>query len=329
MALASPAMLAVPVQPSVHEMSVTAKPISPPQSPPTRIARTARTRAISGGAAVDEPTGGVEACEEATSTPYRREVGVTAAGLPLECPSVRALVVLPTYDEAANIEEVLRRLREACPTVNVLVVDDGSPDGTADIAEAMAEEIGAVEVMRRPAKSGLGSAYRDGFRHGLINGFDIMVEMDSDLSHDPAALPTLLEQVENGADLAIGSRYVEGGSIPDWSWHRRALSKWGNRYAAAVLGIDVNDATAGYRAYSASALAEIDFQSVRADGYAFQIEMAHRVIQAGGVVREVPIQFVDRVRGTSKMSGMIVVEALALVTWWGVRDRLLRRNARP
>ena len=237
---------------------------------------------------------------------------------------MRALVVLPTYDEAANIEEVLRRLRAACPHASVLVVDDASPDGTADLAERIGEELGEVEVMRRPAKSGLGSAYRDGFRHGLAHGFDIMVEMDSDLSHDPAALPTLLERVEQGADLAIGSRYVPGGSIPDWSWHRRALSKWGNRYAAGVLGIRVHDATSGYRAYAASSLAQIDFHTVRADGYGFQIEMAHRVLQSGGSVEEVPIQFIDRVRGTSKMSGRIVVEALVLVSWWGLRDRVLR-----
>ncbi|MEQ8841262.1 MAG: polyprenol monophosphomannose synthase [Acidimicrobiales bacterium] len=237
---------------------------------------------------------------------------------------MRALVVLPTYNEAVNIGEVLRLLRDACPDAGVLVVDDGSPDGTADLAEAMADEIGNVEVMRRPSKSGLGSAYRDGFRHGLVNGYDIMVEMDSDLQHDPAALPSLLAAVEGGADLAIGSRYVPGGSIPDWTWHRRALSKWGNRYAATVLGFRVNDATSGYRAYAAEALAKIDFQTVRADGYGFQIEMAHRVLQTGGKVEEVPIRFADRVRGTSKMSSRIVVEALVLVTWWGVRDRVLR-----
>lgn len=327
-ALTRPTMLAVPVQPSTQEMSVTANPIKPPHRPATRIERTASTRAINGGAAVEGPTGGVEAYEEATKPAYRRKEGVTVAAAPLECRTVRALVVLPTYEEAANIEEVLRRLRHACPKASVLVVDDGSPDGTADLADQLALELGDIEVMRRPSKSGLGSAYRDGFRHGLVNGFDIMVEMDSDLSHDPAALPTLLDQVEQGIDLAIGSRYVEGGSIPDWSWHRRALSKWGNRYAGAVLGLDVNDATAGFRAYSATTLAEIDFQTVRADGYGFQIEMAYRVLQAGGSISEVPIQFIDRVRGTSKMSSRIVVEALVLVSWWGVRDRVFKRGSR-
>ena len=161
---------------------------------------------------------------------------------------MRALVVLPTYDEASNIVEVLERLRAAVPEATVLVVDDASPDGTADLVESVAERLGPVSVMRRPAKSGLGSAYRDGFRQGLQEGFDVLVEMDSDLSHDPAALPSLLAAAADGAALALGSRYIPGGSIPDWSWHRRALSRWGNRYAAAVLGIDVNDATSGYRA---------------------------------------------------------------------------------
>jgi len=234
------------------------------------------------------------------------------------------LVVLPTYQEAANIEEVLRRAHDAAPSLCFLVVDDSSPDGTADIAEQVGSEIGSVEVMRRSAKSGLGSAYRDGFRRGLAEGFDILIEMDSDLSHDPAALPSLISGIESGADLVIGSRYVPGGSIPDWTWHRRALSRWGNRYASRVLGIDVSDATSGYRAYRSELMAELDFHDVKADGYGFQIEMAYRVLGAGGRVTEVPIAFVDRTRGTSKMSSRIVVEALFLVTWWGIRDRLLR-----
>ncbi|MEO0494918.1 MAG: polyprenol monophosphomannose synthase [Actinomycetota bacterium] len=237
---------------------------------------------------------------------------------------MRALVVLPTFNEADNIVEVLRRLRAAVPDASILVVDDSSPDGTADLVDAVADEIGDVDVVRRPAKSGLGSAYRDGFRHGLASGFDVMVEMDSDLSHDPAALPSLLAAVADGADLALGSRYIPGGSIPDWSWYRRALSRWGNRYAAGVLGIEVNDATSGYRAYKAPALAEIDFHTVQADGYGFQIEMAYRVLNTGGRIVEVPISFTDRIRGESKMSSRIVVEALVLVTWWAFRDRILR-----
>lgn len=237
---------------------------------------------------------------------------------------MRTLVVLPTFNEADNIDEVLRRLRAAVPAAHVLVVDDSSPDGTADLAEVVGDELGQIDVMRRPAKSGLGSAYRDGFRQGLMRGFDVMVEMDSDLSHDPDALPSLLAAVADGAALALGSRYIPGGSIPDWSWHRRALSRWGNRYAARVLGMGIADATSGYRAYTAPALAQIDFHNVRADGYGFQIEMAYRVLRSGGTITEIPISFTDRIRGESKMSSRIVVEALVLVTAWGIRDRVLR-----
>jgi dolichol-phosphate mannosyltransferase len=239
---------------------------------------------------------------------------------------VRVLVVVPTYQEAANIANILGRVRAAVPSADLLVVDDGSPDGTADMAEAVGRELGRISVLRRREKAGLGSAYRAGFAIGIERAYDAMVEIDADLSHDPAALPSLLHAVEDGADLAIGSRYVPGGSIPDWSWHRRALSRWGNRYAAAVLGIGIRDATAGYRVYRADMLRAIELDTVRADGYGFQIEMTYRVAQHGGRIVEVPIDFVDRTLGTSKMSGNIVVEALVLVTWWGVRDRLLRRK---
>jgi dolichol-phosphate mannosyltransferase len=244
---------------------------------------------------------------------------------------MRALVVLPTYDEAENIAEVLSRLRRAVPAADVLVVDDSSPDGTAEIAKSVGAEMGHVDVMLRSAKSGLGSAYRAGFAEGLARGYDVLVEMDSDLSHDPGALPTLLAAVEAGADLAIGSRYIPGGTIPHWAPHRRALSRWGNRYAGFVLGLPVADATSGFRAYRASTVAGLDVPSVRADGYGFQIEMAYRVQQRGGTIVELPIEFVDRERGASKMSSRIIVEALLLVTWWGVRDRprrLFRRAPR-
>lgn len=237
---------------------------------------------------------------------------------------MRTLIVLPTFNEADNIVEVLQKLRAVVPEASVLVVDDASPDGTADLVEEVAEQVGDVSVMRRPAKSGLGSAYCDGFHRGLAAGYDVMVEMDSDLSHDPAALPSLLTAVADGAALALGSRYIPGGSIPDWSWYRRALSRWGNRYAAVVLGIDVKDATSGYRAYRAEALTNIDFHTVQADGYGFQVEMAYRVLASGGRIVEVPISFTDRVRGESKMSSRIVIEALVLVTWWAIRDRVLR-----
>ena len=232
--------------------------------------------------------------------------------------------MLPTYQEADNIAEVLRRLRAAVSGADILVIDDSSPDGTAELAKAVGTELGGVDVLVRPAKAGLGSAYRTGFTDGITQGYDVLVEMDSDLSHDPAALPALLRAVEGGADLAIGSRYVPGGSIPEWPFHRRALSRWGNRYAAVALRLPVRDSTSGFRAYRATALADIDLGSVRADGYGFQIEMTYRVVAKGGRVVELPIEFADRERGASKMSGRIIVEALVLVTWWGLRDRRRR-----
>ena len=235
---------------------------------------------------------------------------------------MRALVVIPTYNEAENIDEVIGRTRAAVPEAHVLVVDDNSPDGTAAIVEGLGDD--RVHVLRRPGKAGLGAAYRAGFAWGAAEGFDVMVEMDADLSHDPAALPTLLAGIDEGADLVIGSRYVPGGSIPDWAWHRKALSRWGNRYAGAMLGLGVADATAGYRAYRATMLDRLDLASIRADGYGFQIEMTYRTAGAGGTIVEVPISFTDRTRGTSKMSSRIIVEALLLVTRWGLADRLRR-----
>lgn len=237
--------------------------------------------------------------------------------------------MIPTYQEADNISTVVRRVRAVVPGATVLVVDDGSPDGTADLAEATGAEVGSVEVLRRDAKLGLGSAYRAGFRRGIDAGHDVLIEMDADLSHDPADLPRLLQGIADGASLVIGSRYVPGGSTPHWPLHRRLLSRWGNRYTGAVLGLDVHDATAGFRAYRADTLEQIDFETTRADGYAFQVEMAYRVGRLGSAITEVPISFTDRVRGTSKMSGRIVVEAMLLVTWWALRDRVLRRGRRP
>jgi dolichol-phosphate mannosyltransferase len=240
----------------------------------------------------------------------------------------RVLVVTPTYLEAENIEEALRRLRAAVPDADVLVVDDKGADRTADLAETVGAELGRVEVLRRPAKAGLGTAYRAGFTVGVERGYDVLVQMDADLSHDAAALPGLLAAVESGADLAIGSRYVPGGSVPHWPWLRRALSKWGNWYAGFVLGTPVKDATAGYRAYRADTLKAIDYSSTRATGYGIQIELAYRVWRWGGSIVELPIIFTDRVRGYSKMTWRIALEELGLVTWWGVRDRMRRRRAK-
>ena len=232
--------------------------------------------------------------------------------------AMRPLVVIPTYNESENIERMLHRIHECLPQAGVLVVDDGSPDGTADLVTAVAAELPDVHLLARGAKSGLGSSYRAGFAWGLERGYDAFVEIDADFSHDPAALPSLIAPLEEGFDVSIGSRYVEGGSIPNWAWHRHLLSRGGNLYASAVLGLGVADATAGYRAYSAGILRRLDLGRIRAEGYGFQIEMTYRAKQAGAPITEVPIRFVDRVAGESKMSSAIVVEALGLVTWWGL-----------
>jgi dolichol-phosphate mannosyltransferase len=238
-----------------------------------------------------------------------------------------ALVVLPTYDEAPNIAAVLTRLRQVAPDVEILVVDDASPDGTAELAEQSAATLGGIAVVRREGKGGLGSAYRAGFAWGLARGYDVLVEMDADLSHDPAALPALLAGLAQ-ADLAIGSRYITGGSIPAWRRHRRLLSWAGNRYSAIMLGLDVADLTSGFRAYRSDVLERTDLDSIKANGYGFQIEMAYRVARAGGRVVEVPIRFTDRTAGRSKMSGRIALEALLLVTLTGIHRIVARRPAR-
>jgi dolichol-phosphate mannosyltransferase len=235
-------------------------------------------------------------------------------------------VTVPTLDEADNIDSLIRRIRSAVADAHILVVDDGSADGTADKAEALASEIGGIEVLRRPRKMGLGSAYRAGHAIGIARGYDVMIQIDADLSHDPAALPDLLAAVARGADLAVGSRYVPGGSVPNWPKRRLLLSVWGNRYAGFVLRMPVRDSTAGYRAYRASILRAMNIETTHSTGYAFQIEMTYRALRAGGRVEEVPIAFTDRVRGTSKMSSRIVVEAMTLVTLWALRDRVLRRG---
>jgi dolichol-phosphate mannosyltransferase len=236
---------------------------------------------------------------------------------------MRVLVVLPTYNEAATIEEVLRRARQAWPEGRVLVVDDGSPDGTADLAEKVGEAIGGIDVMRRDQRRGLGDAYRAGFARGMHEGADALVEMDSDLSHDPGALPSLIAALVDH-DLVIGSRYVPGGSIPNWRLHRRLLSRFGNVYSSMMLGVPVRDMTSGLRIYRADLLRAMEIETVKADGYGFQIEMTYRAAQVNARIAEVPISFVDREMGKSKMSGGIVVEALLLVTRWGV-SRLVSR----
>ena len=241
---------------------------------------------------------------------------------------LRTLVVTPTYLEAENIVEFLQRLRAAVPAADVLVVDDNSPDGTADLAEKVGAELGSIEVLRRPSKKGLGNAYRAGFAVGLDREYEVLVQIDADLSHDPAALPRLLAALDEGADLAVGSRYVPGGAIPHWPLHRRALSRYGNRYAAFALKLQVHDATSGYRAYRSHVLRGVQVADTRANGYLFQIELAYRVSKWGGKIAERPITFTDRIRGTSKMSGAIIAEEMIFVTWWGIQERVRDLRAR-
>lgn len=241
---------------------------------------------------------------------------------------MQVTVVVPTYNEAGNIERLCSEVRKAAPDADILIVDDASPDGTADLAEELNESLGRITVLRRAGKEGLGAAYRAGLRAAIDRGAQICVQMDADLSHDPAVLPALIANAENGADLAIGSRYVPGGLTENWPRRRRSLSRWGNRYAAGVLGLAINDATAGYRAYRADALERMEFDTVAAEGYGFQIEMTYRLVRIGGKVVEFPITFRDRTEGISKMSGGIIGEALVLVVKLWVADFGGRRRRR-
>lgn len=237
-------------------------------------------------------------------------------------------VVIPTLNEADNVATLVAGVFDAVPTATVFLVDDASTDGTVDIARAAADGRGRLVVIERPAKMGLGSAYRAGIRAAIDDGATVCVQMDADLSHDPSVLPALLTIVAHGAELAVGSRYVPGGRTENWPRRRRWLSRWGNRYAAGVLGLAINDATAGYRAYRVDALERIAFDTVGAQGYGFQIEMTHRLVRAGGSVVEFPVTFRDRTAGHSKMSGSIVREAGALVVRLWLADFRGRRRRR-
>ena len=237
----------------------------------------------------------------------------------------RAVMVVPTYNEADNLAWVVGRLRAAEPQVDVLVVDDGSPDGTGDIADKLALEDPQVSVVHRTAKEGLGAAYLHGFAVALERGYDVVGEMDADGSHQPEQLHRLLEALA-GADLVIGSRWVPGGSVVNWPLHRKALSVGGNLYARAALGIPVRDVTAGYRLFRRSTLGAIDLGTVESSGYCFQTDLAWRTSQAGLRIVEVPIEFVERVRGESKMDRRVATESLRRITAWGVAER--RRQAR-
>lgn len=229
----------------------------------------------------------------------------------------RVLVVTPTYNERLNIEPVLARLRAAVPYADVLVVDDDSPDGTGDVADKIAASDAAVHVLHRPVKDGLGAAYVAGFRWGLERDYDVLVEMDADGSHQPEQLPSLLAALRH-ADLVLGSRWVQGGSVSDWPATRMALSRGGNAYVRIALGLGLRDATGGFRAFRAGLLSSIDLTAVASHGYCFQVDLAWRAVRQGATVVEVPIAFLERVHGRSKMSGSIVREALWRVTQWAL-----------
>jgi dolichol-phosphate mannosyltransferase len=238
----------------------------------------------------------------------------------------RVLVIVPTYNERDNIEHVVGRLRTAVPDAHVLVVDDGSPDGTGKIADAMAQDDARIHVLHRTAKNGLGAAYIAGFDWGLDAGYDVLVEMDADGSHPPEQLPRLLAALSH-ADVVLGSRWVPGGQVVNWPASRHVISRGGNLYTRLALGAKIKDITGGYRAYRREVLEGIDYANVASQGYCFQVDLAWRATRGGYRVVEVPITFVERERGESKMSKDIVREALLRVTQWGYAYRKQQAKA--
>jgi len=241
---------------------------------------------------------------------------------------VRVLTIIPTYNEIESLPKTLQRLRTAVPDSDVLIADDNSPDGTGAYADEQAARDPQVHVLHRKGKEGLGAAYIAGFRWGLENGYDILVEMDADGSHKPEQLPLLLEASKAGADLVIGSRWVPGGSVVNWPLHRKLLSRAGSTYSRLMLGIRVRDITAGYRAFRRTTLERLDLAAVESVGYGFQVDMTFRVARLGMSIQEVPITFVEREFGASKMSGNIVFEAMANVTKWGLSARWQKLTGR-
>jgi dolichol-phosphate mannosyltransferase len=239
-------------------------------------------------------------------------------------PTGRVLVTIPTFNEAENLAAIVARVRAAVPAADLLIADDSSPDGTGELADRLAKEDDQVQVAHRPAKLGLGAAYLDAFEWGLQQGYTVLVEMDADGSHQPEQLPSLLARIEAGADVVLGSRWVPGGRVQNWPLHRAALSRGGNLYVRLLLGIPLRDATGGYRAFRAEALRQLDLTTVASQGYCFQVDLAWRAVERGLRVEEVPITFVERERGASKMSQAIVAEALLRVTGWGLEHRLGR-----
>jgi dolichol-phosphate mannosyltransferase len=238
-------------------------------------------------------------------------------------PPGRVVMVVPTYNERDNLAWLVGRLRSAVPDVDVLVVDDGSPDGTGEVADGLAADDPQVLVLHRTAKAGLGAAYLHGFRVALDAGYDVVGEMDADGSHQPEQLPLLLAALAD-ADLVIGSRWVPGGTVVNWPWSRKVLSVGGNLYARTLLGIPLRDVTAGFRLFRRTTLERIDLDTVQSAGYIFQTDLAFRTLRAGLRVVEVPIEFVERVRGESKMSRDVALESLRRITVWGLAERRRR-----
>jgi dolichol-phosphate mannosyltransferase len=235
-------------------------------------------------------------------------------------PLERVLVIIPTYNEAENVQPITARIRKAVPSAHILVADDNSPDGTGALADGLAAEDDHVHVLHRKGKEGLGAAYIAGFRWGLEQGYDVLVEHDADGSHQPEYLPGMLERLKT-ADAVKGSRYVKGGSTKGWPFHRELLSRGGNLWTRLMLGLSVKDATGGFTAWRAATLRGIDLNGVEAAGYGFQVDLVWRALRNGFTVAEVPIEFIEREYGTSKMSGKIVVEAMLLTTQWGLKHR--------
>jgi dolichol-phosphate mannosyltransferase len=271
-----------------------------------------------GGAQDSTPTPGTAPAQEAATAPAAPDSGGQPDGQP---DPGRVLVVVPTYNERENLESIVRRVRAAVPAAHVLVVDDNSPDGTGKLADELAAADEAVHVLHRTEKNGLGQAYIAGFRWALVAGYDVVVEMDADGSHRPEQLPQLLTALVEGADLAIGSRWVPGGEVLDWPVSRHLISRVGNLYTRIMLRLPIKDATAGYRAYRSAVLRALDLDEVSSQGYCFQIDLLRRTWQAGYTVVEAPITFAERERGQSKMSQSIVREALWRVTIWGLSTR--------
>ena len=247
-------------------------------------------------------------------------MAVAESGSEPRPPLGRVIVLIPTYNEAEALPTILGRLRSEVPDVDVLVIDDDSPDGTGEIADGYAERDPRVHVLHRGGKEGLGRAYLEGFGWALERGYDVLVEMDADGSHRPEHLPAILDALAE-ADVVIGSRWIRGGAVENWPRHRKALSVGGNLYTRVLLGMPVNDATAGYRAYRASALRTIGLEDVASQGYCFQVDLTRRAVRGGLTVKEVPITFVERSVGSSKMSPDVARESLVNITGWGLRYR--------